>query len=328
MTENNITGKVFDIYRGTTHDGPGMRTTLFMKGCPLSCKWCHNPEGMSFSNGVTYMKEKCLGCRMCSMIAGKDVVVIKEGRPEFVADYKSVPETCAQNCPAGALKMEAKTYTVNELFREAIKDRDFFDSFGGGVTISGGEPTAQSEFVCEVFKKLKKENIHTALDTSGYVKWEILEKLLPYVDLVLFDLKIADNRKHQELTGVENKLILENLHRLTEYRNQHCAKPSIWIRTPLIPGDTAIEENILAIGKILKEVGTENIERWELCAFNNTCSKKYQKDGKPWPYQGVPLMTDEEAAAMVTAAAQNFDKEKIVRSGFTRKPDKEVKSDD
>lgn len=314
---------IFDIYRGTTHDGPGMRTTLFFKGCPLSCKWCHNPEGISFENGITYTKGKCMGCGLCGLQAGREIVRVQNGEPVLAAPLKEIPPVCVDNCPSGALAMEARAYSVDELFVEAVRDRAFFESFGGGVTVSGGEPTASNKFVLSLLKKLRESDIHTALDTSGYVPWPVLESLLPYTDLVLYDIKVADNERHLALTGVENQLIIDNLFRLISYKKRIGNGLSIWVRTPLIPNDTATEENISTIGSLLNLHGGEQIDRWELCSFNNTCASKYQRLGLPWHYSGTALMTDIEAEDMLTAAAKSFDKEKTKRSGFTRKPDGE-----
>ena len=310
---------VFDIYRGTIHDGPGMRTTIFMKGCPLHCKWCHNPEGMSLENHVTYEKKKCLGCRMCTMLAGKDIVTIQDGQPVLIAEHTDIPEKCVSECPGGALRQEAEWYSLDTLFDRAIADRQFFHSFGGGVTVSGGEPAVQYRAVTELLKKLKAAGIHTALDTSGFADWTAYEAMLPYVDLVLYDVKVADNAAHKQLTGVDNTQILENLHRLTAYRDKHQSNPAIWIRTPLIPKDTATQHNISAIGEILTEAGAHAFERWELCAFNNICVGKYEKTGRVWLYDQTPLMTDAEVQAMVHAGGTTFDPSKIVSSGFTRK---------
>ncbi|MEE1114289.1 MAG: glycyl-radical enzyme activating protein [Eubacterium sp.] len=323
--KNEEKALVFDIYRGTIHDGPGMRTTIFMKGCPLRCKWCHNPEGMSSVNGVMYERSKCLGCRMCSALAQKEIVSVEGGTPHLVAEHTDIPAECAEECPGNALKAEGSRYSAEELFQRASRDANFFKSFGGGVTISGGEPTQQYHVVGEVLKKLKDAGVHTALDTCGYASWLVFEKLLPYVDIVLYDVKIADPVKHLELTGVENGQILDNLKRLTAYRREVRSELNIWIRTPLIPVDTATEENIEAIGRILTDVGEQQIDRWEMCAFNNTCESKYEKTGRDWPYAGVPLMTDEEADAMVSAGGRSFNRDKIIRSGFTGRNDQKIK---
>ena len=320
MTESDdLKTLIFDVYRGTTHDGPGMRTTVFVKGCPLSCRWCHNPEGMTYQNEITYTRRKCIGCRSCSQQAGRNIVIIKDDKPVLAVKPSEIPKMCAEFCPTGALKPEAKLYSVDEAYKTAIRDKDYFDEFGGGVTISGGEPTSHPEFTEALLKKLKENKIHTALDTSGLVEWKILERLLPYVDVILYDLKVADPILHKKLTGVDNRLIKENLKKIVDYKKK-TAGFSIWIRTPLIPGDTATETNISEIGQFLVDAGAGEIERWELCAFNNTCLRKYEMCGKEWFYKDVPLMSDDEADAMKEIASRYIGQEKVVRSGFTSKP--------
>ena len=310
---------VFDIYRGTTHDGPGMRTTLFLKGCPLSCRWCHNPEGISFQNGISYTKSKCIGCCICSLTAGKEIVRVENGRPIRIAALQEIPSASAGNCTAPAQAVVAREYTVNELFAEAARDRSFFESFGGGVTISGGEPASRPGFILPLLRKLKEDGIHTALDTCGYVQWPVLRSLLAYTDLVLYDIKVADSQRHLALTGVENRLILENLANIVDYKKHSRNDLSIWVRTPLIPKDTATTENIAAIGKLLNSYGDGQIEQWELCAFNNTCTGKYERLGLVWDYRDAPLLTDREAAEIVTVAAPSLGKDKTKLSGFTRR---------
>ena len=210
-------GIVFDIQRFALHDGPGIRTTIFLKGCPLRCEWCHNPE--SFLLKPQYQN---------ITVKGKKI-------RKLVGEEKG----------------------VDEIISEVIKDRDYFNESGGGVTISGGEPMLQVEFTKAILKALKKENIHTCLDTSGFAKWELFEEILPYVDLFHYDFKLADSAKHKKHTGRSNELIIENLHKICE-RNIN-----LILRCPIIPGVNDNEEHFRAIEKIAEKYPHIEIEKLE-----------------------------------------------------------------
>ena len=187
-------GIIFDIQRFSVHDGPGIRTTVFMKGCPLSCPWCHNPEGLSGKMGVQYFKEKCIGCNLC--LGEKTLERVK-------------------SCPTGALSVSGVEIDADSLMTEVLKDREFY-SLDGGVTFSGGECLSQAEFVSEMLKRIKEKGITTAVDTSGYVPFESIEKTLEYTDIYLYDVKSIDESLHKKYVGKDNKLILDNLKKLSE----------------------------------------------------------------------------------------------------------------
>lgn len=309
-------GLVFDFHRGTTHDGPGMRTTVFFKGCPLHCKWCHNPESIFGKPELQWDEKKCIGCGTCvtscpqqALVAGEDGIRILKERCQRCFQ-------CANHCPAKAMKVTGEVWELPQLVREACKDQIFFEEFGGGVTASGGEPMAQSEFVGEFLKELKGRGIHTALDTSGFAAWEKYEKLYPYVDTFLYDIKLIDDQEHKQWTGVSNTLILNNLDLLAE-RMRKEGKRKLWIRTPLIPGATAQEDNIRGIGQWIRRHVLEVVERWELCAFNNVCREKYKKLGIEWSFAQEPLMTKEDVEALA-AIGREWVGERLVVSGLTR----------
>lgn len=200
-------GMIFDIQRFSVHDGPGIRTTVFMKGCSLRCLWCHNPEGLSPSPQVQYFREHCIGCRRCG------------GNRDFAA---------VENCPTGALKQVGKAYTPHQLLEEVLTDRDFYGS-EGGVTFSGGECLLQPDFVAEMLRMIKAAGITTAVDTCGNVPWENIRKTLSCCDTYLYDIKCADDALHRRYTGQGNGLILENLKKLGQ------RGVNIWIRVPVIP---------------------------------------------------------------------------------------------
>lgn len=310
---------IFDIYRGTTHDGPGLRTTLFLKGCHLSCKWCHNPESIDFDNQIWFTKKKCIGCKTCNAVSGREVISVKADMISLEAKADDIPLICVQNCPTKAISLVAREYTVEQAYKEAIKDEAYFDSFDGGVTISGGEPTANYKFVKELLRKLKNDNINTALDTSGFAKWEVYEEILPYVDTLLYDIKLVDSAHHKNLTSVENNLIIENLQNVIIYKREINPNLQIWIRTPLIPFATANKNNIQKIGEILKKMGGNQVDRWELCAFNNTCKNKYEQLGLQWEYKDASLLSGSKTDELLSVAKQAFNEKKAVVTGFTSK---------
>ena len=310
---------IFDIYRGTTHDGTGLRTTIFFKACPLSCKWCHNPESIDFDNQVWFTKRKCIGCRTCNNVSSKEIISVDDGKISLATDVKDIPKICAENCPTKALSMVAKEYSVDEIYKEAIKDEVYFQSFGGGVTISGGEPASDYKFVKELLIKLKEKGIHTALDTSGFAKWSVYEELLSYVDCILYDIKLIDSTQHKNLTNVNNELILENLERIITYKRQKKPNLTLWVRTPLIPFATASKSNVRKIGSLLTELGESEIDRWELCAFNNTCKSKYEQLGLDWEYKDADLLSESKTDEMLKVAREAFSEDKTLISGFTSK---------
>jgi pyruvate formate lyase activating enzyme len=208
---------------------------------------------------------------------------------------------CVQACPAGALETLGVEWSADDLIRELEKDQAYFAASGGGVTLSGGEPTQQPEFAEAVLRGLKQAGIHTALDTCGLCSAETLARLVEVSDLVLFDLKLLDEGEHLRLTGRSNQQILRNLDWLGKHAREQ-GWPEIWIRTPLIPGATTDSGNLGAIGALLQELGTAPLTRWELCAFNNLCRDQYRRLGLTWAYDQTPLLTAEEVAVCETQA--------------------------
>lgn len=315
---------VFDFHRGTTHDGPGMRTTVFLKGCPLRCRWCHNPEGVSPRRELLWDAGKCIGCGRCEEACPNGAVSRTDGG--VVIDRARCREcfSCAGRCPSRALHVAGRAWDIPSLVREACRDRMFFDEFGGGVTVSGGEPASQPAVLPEFLERLKAEGVQTALDTCGFAPWDVYEAVFPYVDVFLYDVKLLDPALHRRFTGADNALILENLRKLAGKLRGAPGK-RLWIRTPLIPGATAAPENIEAIGAWLRENAGDAVERWELCAFNNVCASKYRELRREWPYAGVPLMGEGEVRALAAAAERHM-RGKTAVSGLTRKPDEEKES--
>ena len=201
---------IFDIYKGTTHDGPGTRDTVFFKGCPLHCKWCHNPEGIDFANGVWYDRGLCIGCGECVRVCQNGAIGISADGVSINSSCKKC-FSCAEVCPSKAMTTIAEEYTPEALAEEILKDKEYFDISGGGVTASGGEAACHSEFVSEFFRIMKQKGVSTALDTSGFCDPNAFERILENTDIVLYDLKVIDNALHQEWTGVDNGIILANV---------------------------------------------------------------------------------------------------------------------
>ncbi|MDR1016118.1 MAG: glycyl-radical enzyme activating protein [Coriobacteriales bacterium] len=236
MVNIDTRGLTYDVQGFTVQDGPGIRTTVFLKGCPLRCLWCHSPESQRFDPQISYMKMRCVGIDECGLCLAPEVcpqAAIKAGewvdKPAEPGVQIQLPELdrgkcddcglCAEKCPTEALFMAGEEWSVDRLVERLLKDKTFFEHSGGGVTISGGEPLSQHDFTLAVLKRLHEEGIHTALDTTGFAKWEVLAESVPYTNLYLYDLKNMDSKQHEQGTGVPNQLILENLEKL----GQACA---------------------------------------------------------------------------------------------------------
>ena len=250
----------FDIQRNSFVDGPGIRTTVFFKGCNLRCAWCHNPESQSAKPQMMFYKDKCTGCGKCKSVC------------PYHLEQCELCGKCTLYCPVDARKVCGKEHTVDEVLKEVLKDQAFYETSGGGVTFSGGECMLQIDFLAEILKKCKENGIHTAVDTAGHIPFESFEKILPYTDLFLYDIKIFDSQKHKQYVGVGNELILENLKKLFE------RKAKLWIRIPIIPDVNDSIEEIQKIKDFLKTIGTA--EKIELLPYHAMGENKYRAIGK------------------------------------------------
>jgi pyruvate formate lyase activating enzyme len=308
-------GLIFEIQKLSTEDGPGIRTTVFMKHCPLKCVWCHNPESIPKKPLLEWLEHKCIGCEMCVETCKQHAISFDKDGLQIDREKCISCGECVEECPSTALHMFGKWWELEDLFHEINKDRVYYSKSGGGVTISGGEPTLQPEFVRALLKKCKDNGISTALDTCGIASKETYKKLLPYVDLILLDIKEINEEKHKEYTGVSNKKILQNTKWIAEYVKNHDKK--LWIRTPLIPGYTATEENIRGIGTFIGEK-LENIpERWDLLAFNNLCKDKYERLDLDWQLKELPLM-EKERIEMLYKVGKASGVKNVQWSGLTK----------
>lgn len=289
-----LTGRILHLQRLSTEDGPGIRTTVFFKGCPLRCAWCHNPESLSREPQIQWFAIRCLGCETCLTACPEGCLSRAEVGLVIDRERCNGCGKCAEACPAGAIELLGRTVTLDELLAELRKDRAYYDASGGGVTLSGGEPTLQVDFTEALLRGLKAEGIATALDTCGLCSADTLDRLLPFSDLVLYDLKLYAAELHRQFTGSPNQRILDNLLHLQAMQSRLPFR--LWIRTPLIPGATATAENLTALGGFLSDHLDGGVERWELCAFNNLCRDQYTRLGMEWTYAQAPLLTAAELA--------------------------------
>ncbi len=293
MNQRNLSAPVLEIIRMSTEDGPGIRTTVFLKGCSLKCIWCHNPESISHKPQLQWIENRCIGCNLCVEVCPEKALENREGTVFINRELCNVCGKCVNECPSTAMELLGQEWEVKKLLSEILKDRAFFEKSGGGITISGGEPTLKHEFVTRLLEEAKKKNIHTALDTCGVTNREILDNLIPKVDLILYDLKEIDPQKHIEFTGSSNKRVLDNLLHIGEYKRTLFSPEKLWIRTPIIPGKTDTEENIAGIGKFIMTHLDGVLDRWELCSFNNLCRDKYLRLGKDWEFKDEELQTQD-----------------------------------
>lgn len=266
---------IFDIERNSYVDGPGIRTTVFFKGCNLRCAWCHNPESQSPKPQMMFYKNKCTGCGKC-----------KEKCPNALEKCELCGK-CTIYCPHDAREICGKEYTVDEVMREILKDKVFYENSGGGVTFSGGECMLQIDFLEEILKVCKENGIHTAVDTAGHVPYEYFERILPYTNLFLYDVKCYDSEKHKKYTGVRNELILENLKKLL------ATGKSVWVRIPIIPTVNDTLEEIQRIKAYISSCGKP--EKIELLPYHAMGEHKYaaiNRESHMFPIPSKETMED------------------------------------
>ncbi len=267
------TGLISNIQKYSIHDGPGIRTTVFLKGCPLRCAWCHNPETQSAVPEIFWDKSKCIGCLTCIGVCPKSALTAGSGGIAVDGEKCVRCGRCAEACPSLAMERIGSEMTVPELMKEVVKDEPFYEQSHGGVTLSGGEPLLQEAFAEEFLKACKEKGYHTAVDTCGFISRQALEAVLPYTDLFLYDIKHLDSAVHEKYTGVSNELILNNLNWLTEQN------ADIWIRVPLIPGVNDGAEHIRRAGELMLRLGLKQIF---LLPYHKMARAKYERLHLPY----------------------------------------------
>ena len=300
----------------STEDGPGIRTTVFFKSCPLRCIWCHNPESILQKKQLEWLEHKCIGCKTCIETCPNGALSLEESGMRIDRTKCQSCGKCVEECPSTALHMWGELWDLDDLYYEIQKDKIYYTESKGGITVSGGEPTFQDKFIVEFLKKCKENDICTALDTSGIANREIYEKILPFTDLILLDIKEMDNEKHKKFTGVSNEIILKNAIWMAEYVDKE--KKSLWIRTPLIPNYTATDVNVQSIGRFIVNELHNIPERWDLLSFNNLCTSKYDRLDMEWPLKDAPLMKTSEIEKLFNLA-KSTEARNVHWSGLTKK---------
>jgi len=279
-------GTVFNIMRYATHDGPGIRTTVFLKGCPLRCLWCHNPEGQSRRRELFFRADRCIHCGDCSRACPHGAILFNEATPLTLKDKCRLCGTCVEVCQSLAREVIGRDMTVGQVVEEIEKDTVFYDESGGGVTFSGGEPLMQPDFLQDLLEACKERRIHTAVETCGLAESQTLLKIAALVDLFLYDLKVIDAQRHQEFTGVPNTAILENLKLLSDHHSQ------IVIRFPLIPGANDDEENLLETGSFLASL--RNVREIQILPYHRAGTEKYRGLGRTYEIEQIKPPSSEQ----------------------------------
>ena len=276
------TGRIFDIQRFSVHDGPGIRTTVFLKGCPLRCRWCQNPEGLDREISLWHFENLCDRTGRCVQVCPTRAVTLGPSGVEIDRAACTRCGDCVEACPRNAMALEGRDVTVEQVVEDVVRDAVFHDVSGGGVTFSGGEPLMQAGFVREIAAVLKERGVPTTLESSFYAPWSAIEPLLDVIDLFIVDVKVADPEAHRVATGLPNGLILDNLRRLSAALR---GQKRILVRVPLVPGYTASPDNLAAIAEQVREI--DPTLPLELMNFNPLASAKYRRMGMAHEFADV-----------------------------------------
>jgi pyruvate formate lyase activating enzyme len=286
-------GIVLNIEKFAIHDGPGIRSVVFMKGCPLRCLWCSTVDGQLMSPEMEYFAQRCIKCKACIEACPTKAISVSD-MDEIITDRRYCDNCgkCAEVCPTGARQIVGEEMTVEQVLAEVEKDTLFYSNSGGGITLSGGEPTMQPEFSLEILKGCKDRGIHTAIETCGYVKWDILDEILKYLDLVYMDIKHMSPVEHKKLTIKGNRLILENAQRIT---TKYPDKPLI-LRIPLIPGYNDSEENITSTARFTHQLKGDH--KIELLPYHKLGVPRYRALCKDYPLPDLEPPSEEHLHAL------------------------------
>jgi len=285
-------GVVFNIQRFSIHDGPGIRTTVFLKGCPLRCGWCSNPESASPTPEIITRDMKCIRCGKCVAACSQQAITVVDNTRTIQWEKCNYCMKCAQVCPSGAIEHAGEYMTVARVMDVVGRDAGFYGRSNGGMTLSGGEPLVQWQFALKLLQAAKRRGLHTALDTTGYADWETLDEMLNFTDLVLYDVKHPNSARHQEATGVTNERILDNLRKTV-------AKPGlkVWVRHAVIPQFSDSEDELQELCKLVLTLKPP-VEKISLLPYHKFGELKYAATGKVYPWKGIPVMTEEQVGRL------------------------------
>ncbi len=272
-------GRIFDLKRYSLHDGPGIRTTVFLQGCPLSCWWCHNPESQSCASFVQYHQEDCVGCQACVETCEQQALTLTKHGIDRDNSLCTTCGECTVACPAEARDLVGMPTTVEEVLELIEKDRLYYEDSGGGVTFSGGEPLVQLEFLLGALQACGKRELHRAVDTSGLARTQDILKVAEHTDLFLFDLKVMDDQRHRQTTGVSNQRIIQNLRALDSEQK------AVRVRVPVIPGINDNTENFKVMADLLASL--HHVQQVDLLPFHSSARQKHKKFDMPWKLNGI-----------------------------------------